>query len=173
MKRRMCSLVLAVVMLMNFSIPIAHAAGSGDNTKEIGITGSDVTRDAKPPREYYDLSKGTYTVDGTFEISIYSACYFKPNKDGKIHYSVVLRWQEEFGEYPILPTLTVECWDRTTNKQVSEATFESETTKWPFVPVIYSDNRVVYGLNTDHEYYFIFRKDIPGVIAEITGTIWH
>ena len=28
--KRLCSLVLVVVMLMNFSIPIAHAAGAGD-----------------------------------------------------------------------------------------------------------------------------------------------
>ena len=176
--------MLALVMVLVLCVP-AFAAESdipsdspGDseilyNTEETEIPKSDIVRDANPPSSYYNLSQGPYSVDGTFEISIYSARYFKPNANGKINYSVVLTWQEEFSVYPYLPTLTVECWDRTNNMQVTEATFESTTNVWPFVPVISSGNRIVSGLNTNHEYYFIYRKDIPGAIARITGTISH
>lgn len=143
------------------------------NAEEAERLESDITRNAQPPKEYFDLSKRSYSVDGTFEVSIYSLCYFKPNADGKIYYSVVLTWEEEFGEYPILPTMTVECWDRTTGKRATSTTFESKTNVWPFVPVMDSGSRTVSGLNTDHEYYFVFRKDITGSLARITGTISH
>lgn len=182
--KRFISMILALVMSLVLCVP-AFAAESeiptdsaADveivyNAEEAGLRESDITRDANPPRQYYDLSKGSYSVDGTFDVSIYSARYFKPNADGKINYSVVLTWEDEFDVYPLLPTMTVECWDRTTKKQVTEATFESETDVWPFVPVIFSNSRTISGLNTDHEYYFVFRKDVPGSLARITGTISH
>ncbi len=182
--KRFISMILALVMSLILCVPAfaverktptdsAADEGLMYNTEEVGMSESSITRDAKPPREYYDLSEGSYSVDGTFEISIYSARYFKPNEDGEIRYSVVVAWEDEFGVYPILPTMTVECWDRTTGKKATEASFESYSTEWPFVPVISSGKRVVSGLNTDHEYYFVFRKDIPGTIARVTGTISH
>ena len=103
----------------------------------------------------------------------FSARYFKPNEDGELRYNVVLRWEDEFDVAPLLPTMTVECWDRTTGDRATKSTFESETDHWPFVPVIFSNARLISGLNPDHEYYFIFRKDIPGALARITGTISH
>lgn len=84
-------------------------------------------------------------------------------RPGDIYYSVA----------PLLPTMTVECWNRTTGNRATTSTFESETDHWPFVPVVFSNARLISGLNPDHEYYFIFRKDIPGALARITGTISH
>lgn len=182
--KKFISMILALVMSLVLSLP-AFAVESEIPTdsaanveivydaKEVGMTERGITRDAKPPREYYDLSKGSYSVDGTFDVSIYSARYFKPNADGEIRYSVVLTWEDEFDVHPVCPGMTVECWDRTTKKQATETYFESKTNVWPFVPVVSSNNRVISGLNPDHEYYFVFRKDIPGAVARITGTISH
>ena len=182
--KKIISMMLALVMSLLLCAP-AFATESESptdsaaeveimyNTEEVGMTESGITRDAKPPREFYDLSKYSYSVDGTFEVSIYSARYFKPNEDGELRYNVVLTWEEEFAEYPYLPDFTVECWDRTTGKQATTKTFESETDHWPFLPVIPTGDRLISGLNTDHEYYFIFRKNISGVLARVTGTISH
>lgn len=178
------SMILTLAMSLALCVP-AFAAENGIptdsmedaetmyNAEEVGMTERGITRDARPPREFYDLSKGSYSVDGTFEVSIYSARYFKPNEDGELRYSVVLTWENEFDVYPDLPDLTVECWDKTTGKQATTTTFESETDHWPFLPVIPTGNRLISGLNTDHEYYFIFRKNIPGALATVTGTISH
>ena len=183
--KRIISMVLILAMRMALCIP-AFADESEIPTDsaaepvsdmrimyQTGMSENGIARDKNPPRQYYDLSQGSYPVDGTFEVSIYSARYFKPNANGKINYSVVLTWEEEFDVYPILPTMTVECWDRTTGKKATETTFEAQTNTWPFVPVIYSNNRTISGLNTDHEYYFVFRKSITGVLARVTGTISH
>ena len=187
--RRFISMMLVLVMSLVLSaqafaverdIPTDSAAGI--EAAGIEIVGnsegaerleSDIARNAQRPKEYHDLSKLSYSVDGTFEVFIYTLCYFKPNASGKINYSVVVTWEDEFSEYPILPSMTVECWDRTTGKQVTTATFESETDVWPFVPVMRSGSRTVSGLNTDHEYYFVFRKDITGALARVTGRISH
>lgn len=182
--KRFISMILTLVMSLTLCVPAfavesevssdsATNEGIMFNTEEVGMTESGITRDAKPPREYYDLSKGVYTVDGSFEISIYSARYFKPNENGKIRYSLTVSWLEEVNTYPLCPTMTIECWDRTTGERASKDTFESMTDHWPFRPVIYSGNQTVSGLNTDHEYYFIIRKDVPGSRATVTGTIEH
>lgn len=184
MKKRFMGMVLTLAMSLVLCVPAFAAEGKIPTdsaidtrimcaTENVGLSESGITRDANPPRQYYDLSQGTYSVDGTFEVSIYSARYFKPNAAGKINYSVVLTWQEAFEVYPILPTMTVECWDRTENERVTQVTFESTTNVWPFTPVIFSNSRVISGLNPDHEYYFVFRKDITGALARITGTISH
>lgn len=182
--KRFFGMALALVMSLTLCVPAFAAEneiptdsavdeGMMYTTEEVGMTESGITRDARPPREFYDLSNGSYSVDGTFEVSIYSARYFKPNEDGELHYNVVLTWQEEFAEYPYLPNFTVECWDRTTGRQATTKTFEAETTHWPFLPVIPTGARIISGLNTDHEYYFIFRKNITGALATVTGTISH
>lgn len=178
------SVILALAMTLVLCIPAfaAECETATDsaaeveiiyNTEELGIPESGITRDARPPREFYDLSHMSYSVNGTFEVSIYSAYYFKPNEDGELRYNVVVTWENEFEVGPLLPTMTVECWDRTTGNQATTKTFESETDHWPFLPVIPSGNRLISGLNPDHEYYFIFRKDITGVLATVTGTISH
>lgn len=86
--KRFISMILALVMSLILCVPAfaverktptdsAADEGLMYNTEEVGMSESSITRDAKPPREYYDLSEGSYSVDGTFEISIYSARYFK------------------------------------------------------------------------------------------------
>lgn len=182
--KKMISLILALVMSLILCVPVFAAEGeiptdSASDTKIVcdvekaESLESDITRDAKPPRQFHDLSESSYSIDGTFDTSIYTLCYFKPNSYGKIRYYVWVEWESEFTQYPLLPTMTVECWDRTTGERVTSTTFESKTDRWPFVPIIYSGDRVVSGLNTDHEYYFVFRKDIPYANASVTGTISH
>lgn len=182
--KRFFGMALALVMSLTLCVPAFAAEneiptdsavdeGIMYTTEEVGVTERGITRDARPPREFYDLSDGSYSVDGTFDVSIYSARYFKPNENGELRYNVVLRWEDEFSVAPLLPTMTVECWNRTTGNRATTSTFESETDHWPFVPVVFSNARLISGLNPDHEYYFIFRKDIPGALARITGTISH
>lgn len=182
--KKMISLILALVMSLALCAPAFAVEGeiSIDSASDVEIVynaeeaerlESDITRDDRAPREYHDLSKEPWYVDGTFEVSIYSARYFKPNANGKINYHVTVEFLEEFPEYPLLPTMTVECCDRTTKRQVTETTFESKIDVWPFVPRIDSGDRTISGLNTDHEYYFVFRKDIYGVDASVIGTISH
>lgn len=90
--KRIISMVLILAMSMALCIP-AFADESEIPTDsaaepvsdmrimyQTGMSENGIARDKNPPRQYYDLSQGSYPVDGTFEVSIYSARYFKPRE---------------------------------------------------------------------------------------------
>lgn len=182
--KKMISLILALAMSLVLCVPAfadegkisvdsAADAEIAYNEEEAEMLESDITRDFQPPKTYHDLSKKSYEINGTFDTSIYTLCYFKPDANGKISYSVDVEFINEVEELQ-LPTLTVECWDRTEKKQVTTTTFKSESKIiQPFFSIIRSGDRAITGLNPDHEYYFVFSKQMWFRNANITGIIWH
>ncbi len=121
--KKMISLILALAMSLVLCVPAfadegkisvdsAADAEIAYNEEEAEMLESDITRDFQPPKTYHDLSKKSYEINGTFDTSIYTLCYFKPDANGKISYSVDVEFINEVEELQ-LPTLTVECWVRT------------------------------------------------------------
>lgn len=187
--KKATSLILVLAMSLALCIPAFADEGEipVDSAADVEIAYNeeaemledDIARNNKPPRALHDLSKKSYEMAGTFDSSIYTLYYFKPDANGKISYSVDLTFVDEVeiedgDEDKYLPTLTVECWDRTDNKLAIATTFKSKSNiVRPFFPTISSGNRAITGLNPDHEYYFLFRKDMWFRNANITGVIWH
>lgn len=52
--------------------------------------GLDVSRGSKKPTKFYNLNGADYDVDGTFDVSTFTAYYFNPNADGNVTVHVLL-----------------------------------------------------------------------------------
>ena len=126
-------------------------------------------RGAKKPTKMWNLDGQDYHVSGVYDTTIYTEYYFYPNADGKIYYEFTFTWQEPRG---VQVAASVEWWDKTTGKQVSDDNFNLPLNPdGSYGPSVSTGPWYAYGLDPTHQYYIRFTKAFDGVDATVTGTI--
>lgn len=182
MKKRIFSVLFMAFMVMSmmsntalatFTEPVDSPAYEVLEAKpaygglDIGL---DVSRGSKKPTKFYNLNGADYDVDGTFDVSTFTAYYFNPNADGKLYYNLVVDWEES---YAVQKGAGVECWDKTTNKLKTTASFKMKVNSdGLYGPTVETGNRVISNLDPTHDYYLRIYKSTDSVVAHVTGTIW-
>lgn len=173
--------VLMSCMVLSLFVPAFAAAAPGvpgtepcdavltyDPTQTGGLI-SEKTRGAKAPTEMYNLDGKNYSVNGTFDTTIYTSYYFYPNADGELFYNFTFEWSVPKGAQV---GVSVECWDKTDGKRVTENKFLlPENEDGSYGPIFNTGSWRIYNLNPTHQYYIRFTKSFDGFNAQVTGTI--
>lgn len=191
-KRHVLSALLSVVIVLNMVVPAfaldprqGSASVPSDEPSDggiyfdptqigvIDIIEESYMRDGNRPTKFHNLDGQPYGVEGTFDTSIYTSYYFYPNAQGKFYYNMKFEWQvANISGFAVQRGAGVECWDRTTHRKVTDATFEMKLqANGSYSLVIETGNRVVSNLDPTHQYYFCFTKAHDGYNALVTGTI--
>ena len=177
MKKKLLSLLLALAMCLSLSVP-AWAAETlpVEGVQPIVVGNMEIEPPpieiygAKPPKNLYNLNGQSYPINGLFDTSIYTEYYFLPNADGELYCNVTVRWPNKYNN---VRGMSVECWNKTTGKCVSDNSFEMrQNSDGSYGPAVYSGTISLSGLNSTNFYYFRFTKATDGIDATITGTIY-
>lgn len=186
MKKRIMSLVLALVMCVGLVVPAFASEvvcegplDSSDreviyDSMQAHILQESHARDANPPKNMFNLNGAVYSLDGEFDTSVYTNYYFYPNADGRLCYNVTFKWSATEHGMATQRSAHVDCWDKTLNKLVaSSIDFPLELNDYGlYGPTVKTGARNFYNLDPTHQYYLRFVKTPDGFLATVKGTIY-
>lgn len=177
--KKFLALCFVFVFLTNvLAVPLFAAEANSQETVIVDYVSdaNEMARGASKPKKSYDLSSGTYRIDGQFEVGVYTNYKFKPSADGKLAFSFTVDYNTEDGMFFDQREMTIEMYrDEFFDVRVYNRTIKMEP--HPLDPTQYdaviTHSYIAEGLETDKEYYFRISKTGDGLDALLSGYVKH
>lgn len=125
---------------------------------------------AKAPTQEYNLNGASYSVDGNFKTTIYTAYYFAPNARGELSFNLDFTWTSQSA---VQKAATVHLYSTSSNKEIqSWEYFMEENADGNYGPVVSTGVKKITNLDPSQKYYFWFTKTTDSQLVDVTGEIW-
>ena len=164
--------IISVILIASLALPANASISANSNFVDV-LSEYNPSRGTSAPTTQHNLANNPYSLSGYFQYRAFTNYWFQPDGNGKLCYNIRITYQNITLPWQMQKALTVEVYNRSTNKIVDTQTVNSGLY---FGGGGYNDyivaQRTVTGLSPTTGYYIVIRKTDDGLNANISGTIY-
>ena len=166
--------IITAIFICSLILP-ANANGVVSNVGVVDILSEydPLARGTSAPTTQHNLVNNPYSLSGYFNYRAFTNYWFQPDGNGKLCYNITITYQNVTPPYHLQKNLTVEVYDKSTNKIVDTQSVDASL--YPGgggYNAHITAKKTVSSLSPTGGYYIVIQKTNDGLNADISGSIY-